>query len=292
VLLERILAERRRRSEEARARGKYQEPIAADTSDLPKLPEGWCWATVDALIWDAGYGTSQKCTYEATGPPVLRIPNVQNQTIDLDDLKFATEAERLNPDGIVEPGDLLFIRTNGSRGLIGRGSVIVQQLPSAHHFASYLIRIRIVNVDAVPRWTGLAWHTPVLRSQILAEAASSAGQYNVSLTAARAFAVPLPPLAEQHRIMAEVERTMSLVDACEEIAAANEGRCVRLRQSILKWAFEGKLADQDPSDEPASALLERIRSQTSASRQSASDADDRRRRRSGRRNSVRAENKP
>lgn len=262
VLLERVLAERRRRWQAAGGRGKYQEPVAPNTTDLPELPEGWCWATVDALIWDAGYGTSQKCTYEASGPPVLRIPNVQNQAISLDDLKFATDAENLNPDGIVEPGDFLFIRTNGSRSLIGRGSVIVQHLPRAHHFASYLIRLRIVNVDAVPRWTGLAWHTPVLRRQILAEAASSAGQYNVSLTAARAFAVPLPPLAEQHRILSEVGRTTSLVDACEDIAAANEGRCVRLRQAILKWAFEGKLADQDPSDEPASVLLERIRTET------------------------------
>jgi len=264
VLLERILAERRRRWQEAGGRGKYQQPASPDPSDLPELPEGWCWATVDALIWDAGYGTSQKCTYEASGPPVLRIPNVQNQAINLDGLKFATEAQNLNPDGVVEPGDLLFIRTNGSRGLIGRGSVIVQQLPRAHHFASYLIRLRIVKVDAVPRWTGLAWHTPVLRAQILAEAASSAGQYNVSLTAARAFAVPLPPLAEQHRILSEVERTTSLVDVCENIAAANDGRCARLRQSILKWAFEGRLADQDPTDEPASILLERIKAEREA----------------------------
>ena len=70
------------------------------------------------------------------------------------------------------------------------------------------------------------------------------------------------------------------------------GRCSRLRQAILKWAFEGKLADQDPSDEPATALLERIRSQTLASRLSAGDTGDRQRRRGDRRTPVRAENKP
>jgi type I restriction enzyme S subunit len=165
---------------------------------------------------------------------------------------------------VVEPGDLLFIRTNGSRGLIGRGAVILQRLPRDHHFASYLIRLRLVNVDAVPRWTGLAWHAPVLRSQILAGAASSAGQYNVSLSAARAFVVPLPPLAEQLRILSEVERTTSLIDASEKIVIANEGRAARLRQSVLKWAFEGRLADQDSSDEPASVLLARIKAERDA----------------------------
>jgi type I restriction enzyme S subunit len=264
VLLERILAERRRRWPEAGGRGKYEQPLVPVVSDLPDLPEGWCWATVDALMWDAGYGTSQKCTYEADGPPVLRIPNVQDQSINLDDVKFATGAENLKPEGVVEPGDLLFIRTNGSRGLIGRGAVILQRLPRDHHFASYLIRLRLVNVDAVPRWTGLAWHAPVLRSQILAGAASSAGQYNVSLSAARAFVVPLPPLAEQLRILSEVERTTSLIDASEKIVIANEGRAARLRQSVLKWAFEGRLADQDSSDEPASVLLARIKAERDA----------------------------
>ena len=264
VLLERILAERRRRWEASGRKGKYQEPVAPDPSALRALPEGWCWTSVDALTWDAGYGTSQRCTHEGVGPPVLRIPNVQGQAISLDDIKYATEAENLRSEGAVEPGDLLFIRTNGSRGLIGRGAVIIQPLPRVYHFASYLIRLRLLNMDVVPRWMGLAWHTPLLRKQILAEAASSAGQYNVSLRAAITFAVPLPPTAEQQRILSEVERSTSLVDASEQGLDAAGSRCARLRQSILKWAFEGKLADQDPSDEPASALLERIKAERAA----------------------------
>jgi type I restriction enzyme S subunit len=73
-------------------------------------------------------------------------------------------------------------------------------------------------------------------------------------------------LAEQSRIVAETERLLSLVDEAELLANGGARRCARLRQAILKWAFEGRLADQDPSDEPASALLERIRSQTLANR--------------------------
>lgn len=146
VLLERILAERRRRWSESGKKGKYQEPTAPDTTGLPDLPEGWCWATVENFIWDADYGTSQKCTYEATGPAVLRIPNVQEQTLRLDDLKFATNPDELNADGAVKVGDLIFIRTNGSRNLIGRGAVVLDELAKPHHFASYLIRLRVLPV--------------------------------------------------------------------------------------------------------------------------------------------------
>jgi type I restriction enzyme S subunit len=263
VLLGRILTERRRRWGMA-GTGKYPEPVNLDSSDLPALPEGWCWTTVDSLIWDADYGTSQKCAYNASGPPVLRIPNIQRHTISFEDVKFAAEPASLNPHGIVKPGDLLFIRTNGSPSLIGQGAVVVQELPRAYHFASYLIRLRVVNVDVVPRWIGLVWHSPVVRGQILAATASSAGQHNVSIAVARRIAVPVAPLDEQRRILFEVDRTASLIDMAAATAAAGQGRCARLRQAILKWAFEGKLADQDPSDEPAAVLLERIRTETVA----------------------------
>lgn len=87
--------------------------------------------------------------------------------------------------------------------------------------------------------------------------------------------IPLPPAAEQHRIHAEIERLYSVADAAGELATRSASRLTRLRQSILKWAFEGRLVDQDPTDEPASALLERIR----AERASATDTPPRRPRR-------------
>lgn len=279
VLLERILADRRCRWEEAelakmkakgkvpkndRWKSKYVEPVGPDTSGLPELPEGWCWATVDSLAWDGGYGTSRKCQLNGDGPPVLRIPNVQNGTLTFEELKFATGSEPLSTDGILAPGDFIFIRTNGSKRLIGRGALVANLLSGDYYFASYLIRLRLASTLMTAKWFALVWHAPVVREQVLRDAASSAGQHNVSLSAALSYCVPLPPHAEQERILAEAERLSSIAESSRSMVQPSIVRVARLRQSILKWAFEGRLVDQDPTDEPAEVLLERIRAERAA----------------------------
>ncbi len=87
---------------------------------------------------------------------------------------------------------------------------------------------------------------------------TTAGIWTIARPQVSSFLILLPPFAEQHRIVAEVERRLSLIDELEAAIAANLKRADRLRQSILKRAFEGKLVPQDPADEPADVLLERI----------------------------------
>lgn len=280
VLLERILKERRRRWEEAelakmeaagktpkddRWKAKYSEPEPPDTDNWPSLPEGWCWAPASSLYWDAGYGTSVKCTGDGNGPAVLRIPNIVAGRVDLDDLKFAADDAVIQADGRVRSGDFLFIRTNGSRSLIGRGALVFHEAHAPLFLASYLIRLRLVTTDACDRWFALAWRGPSVRDQVVRVAASSAGQHNVSLSAVSSFAVPLPPAAEQARILAEFERLDSGAAVVEQDIAKAIGRSNRLRQTVLKWAFEGRLVDQDSADEPAESMLARIRAERSAS---------------------------
>lgn len=279
ILLKRILAERRRRWEENELsrlaaagkapkndkwKEKYKEPAGPNPTGMPSLPTGWCWARAETFFWDAGYGTSEKCSQEPNGPPVLRIPNVVNGHISLADMKYAGTTEGLAADGWVAPGDFIFIRTNGSKSLIGRGALVVDDYEHKHYFASYLIRLRLVRVGPAPEWFALAWHSPAVRDQVLHVAASSAGQHNVSLSSAADFFVPLPPAAEQARILAEVARVLSASEAVEADVSKDVRRCARLRQTILKWAFEGKLVDQDPRDEPATKLLQRIRDERAA----------------------------
>jgi type I restriction enzyme S subunit len=261
-LLARILAERRARWDRKK---KYAEPAPPHTSSLPALPEGWVWATVNQLSWDSGYGTSEKCAYDGPGLTVLRIPNVSGARINLADLKRMVRVTGTIPRSeYVEPGDLLVVRTNGSRDLIGRAAVAETPLEMACSFASYLIRFRLCGGSTTWKFISLYWQTSANRHEVERQAATSAGQYNVSQKNLAALAVPLPPLAEQHRIVAEVERRLSIANSVAAGVDAALARAARLRQSILKRAFEGKLVPQDPNDEPASVLLARIRAEREA----------------------------
>ena len=101
-------------------------------------------------------------------------------------------------------------------------------------------------------------------------ASSTSGLYTLSVSKVSGLPIPLPPLAEQHRIVAEVERRLSVIQQAEAAVEASLQRAERLRQSILKRAFAGQLAPQDPDDEPASVLLERIRAQRETEQSAAS----------------------
>ena len=129
----------------------------------------------------------------------------------------------------------------------------------AHFYASYLIRFRLVGGVKVGNWIAAIWDCDQNRKWIEREAATSAGQYNISLSKLYRLLLPIAPENEQTRIVAEVERRLSVIDELEMQVEANLKRAERLRQAILKRAFEGKLVPQDPNDEPASMLLERIR---------------------------------
>lgn len=199
-----------------------------------------------------------KCTYEGKGPAVLRIPNIRSRALDFDDLKFATVAKDFRDDDFVSPGDLLLVRTNGSRDLIGRAAVVQSVLPRACGFASYLIRFRLVGDGALWSWVSLAWDSTLLRSSIESRSATTAGQYNVSLSGLVDLALPLPPSDEQVEIVREVGRRMAAVNRLETTLQEQLARARKTRQSLLRDAFSGVLVPQNSQDEPASSLLERI----------------------------------
>jgi len=235
-LLQRILETRR---SQWKGKGKYKEPAAPDVTDLPDLPEGWVWASLDDIACDSGYGTSQKCSYENTGPAVLRIPNVQNGSLDLRDLKFAPSGFEVAPPDEIKVGDMLVIRTNGSKSLIGRAAVVLANPPRAISFASYLIRFRLVAVDTLSSWVSVVWQTGRMRSWIESRAATSAGQHNISMSVLATATVPIPPLAEQHRIVAEVDRRLSILGEVQAEVETNLTRGERLRHAVLSAAFIG-----------------------------------------------------
>ena len=217
---------------------------------------------LDEISPSMSYGTSTKCSYERAGTPVLRIPNIKGGRVDLGDLKYALRGDVELSSHLLEPGDLLVVRTNGSKELIGRVAPYLRT--DAMAFASYLIRVRLDQSVASPEWVSLALATPSTRRLIEARAATTAGQYNLNLQALRTLPVPFPPLDEQRRIVAEVERRLSILDATKAAIDRALERSKALRRAILERAFTGRLVPQDPSDEPASVLLERIRAERGA----------------------------
>jgi type I restriction enzyme, S subunit len=273
ILAERLLGARRTRWEESELHRlrmigekfrdekwklRYRQPGISQFEDLPAQPERWTWISIDQLSWDSGYGTSVKCTYEGQGPAVLRIPNIRDRKISFEDLKFASSAGGFRDEDFVSPGDLLLVRTNGSRDLLGRAAIVRRAPPRKCGFASYLIRFRLVGGETVWSWVSLAWDSNFLRSNIESRAATTAGQYNVSISRLKDLPIPLPPVDEQVQIVSEVQRRLQAADRLEAALDQQLLRAKSTRHSLLEEAFLGRLVAQDNRDEPASLLLKRI----------------------------------
>jgi type I restriction enzyme, S subunit len=203
-LLERILAERRKKWEEAelakmKAKGKvpkddkwkkkYKEPDVAGQIDM-ELPNGWVIATVKQLSERVQYGSSSKTSESSDGIPVLRMGNIFEGKLLLDKLKYLPESHDEFPELLLEPDDLLFNRTN-SPELVGKTAVYTGK-PSPCSFASYLIRARFINgVD--PNFISYFINSIYGRIWIKTVVSQQVGQANVNGTKLQALSVPLPP---------------------------------------------------------------------------------------------------
>lgn len=270
ALLTRILAERRRRWEQEQLRkfaaagkeppkdwkAKYKEPVAPDTSKLPQLPEGWYWVTIDQLCFEIRNGYSLKPDAES-GVPILRINSVRPLALHLEDIRFLSGCAEDYAEFLVQTGDLLFTRYNGTKSLVAVCAVVPEISDSIVH-PDKLIRGRVCVEVANPHFISIAANVGASRNFLEGRIRTTAGQAGVSGGDIKETPVPLPPIEEQEAIVEIVEDQLSVI---EHIAADVETKlksAQALRQSILRHAFTGQLVPQDPRDEPAAALLKRI----------------------------------
>lgn len=191
------------------------------------------------LTVSSGYGTSAKCVVNGPGTPVVRIPNLASGRVDLTDEKRVADPTLDVSHLVLQPDDLLVVRTNGSRDLIGRAAVVQDGVVAA--FASYLIRFQLDAARVRPRWVAQMLHSPALRERLESLAASSAGQYNLGLAKLNSVAIPVPPPARQDAILAELDEQMSLVAASQREVETALSRSAALRRSLLGAAFSGRL---------------------------------------------------
>lgn len=172
--------------------------------------------------------------------------NIIDGRLDLDDLKYLPNEHDEFPELLLEKGDLLFNRTN-SPELVGK-TAVYKGIPSPCSFASYLIRVklsRFIKPEIVAAFInssyGRQWIKSVVSQQV--------GQANVNGTKLQALTVPLPSLTEQQQIVEEVERRLSMVEELEMEVTTNLQRAERFRQSILGFAFSGRLVQQNADAE-------------------------------------------
>ena len=268
ILLERILAERRARWEaQEKRRGKYKEPAAPETSDLPPLPEGWEWVSFEQLITTLRNGYSKR-PEGSDGIPILRISAVRPMNVNTQDMRWVNSTKDLSTF-LVNSGDLLFTRYNGNPSLVGVCGVVPRLNQKLLH-PDKLIRAVLLQCGTLPEFVQIVANAGQSRVFLSNRVRTTAGQAGISGTDVKQMPIPLPPHAEQQRIVAEVERRLSVIQQAAAAVEASLQRAERLRQSILKQAFSGELVPQDPDDEPASVLLERIRAQREAEQAAAS----------------------
>lgn len=248
-LLERILEERR-----AAGRAKYKEPITPSPGG--SLPEGWVWATIEQLNRaerPCAYGVLQPGPDVPGGVPFIRVGDINGGTIDMGSLKhISPEIAGQYPRTRLQGGELLITLV----GTIGRTAIVPTSLSGANTARAVGVVPLVSQVHA--QWPEVWFRNPEKIDE-MTRLSHEVARKTLNLEDVRAATVALPPLAEQERIVAEVERRLSVVEKAEATVEASLKRAARMRQAILKRAFEGKLVPQDPNDEPASVLLERIR---------------------------------
>ncbi|MCP1232141.1 restriction endonuclease subunit S [Acetobacter indonesiensis] len=215
------------------------------------------------LAEDVRYGTAQKCDYNPTLTPVLRIPNIASGNIDTSDLKHSTFTEKEIKKLSLCSGDLLIVRSNGSIDLVGQSAVADTQV-SGFLFAGYLIRIRLKNKEVTPYFVHYWLRSPQARSAINAAAKSTSGVNNINSEQLKNLQIKIPSLSKQRIIVSRVIKAFSHADRLETEAERVLALLDRLESSLLAKAFRGELVPQDPDDEPASVLLDRIQAERAA----------------------------
>lgn len=194
----------------------------------------WPVRTIGELATKVQYGSSAKTSSSEKGIPVLRMGNIENGELVLDDLKYLPADHNEFPELLLENGDLLFNRTN-SPELVGKVGVYKNN-PSPCSFASYLIRLRFPN-EVVPDFVAYVLSSPIGRAWVRSVVSQQVGQANVNGSKLKAFQFRLPPTNFQRKLVAEAERLLSMMRETETQLAAAERRSERLRGRLLANAF-------------------------------------------------------
>ncbi|WP_418845359.1 restriction endonuclease subunit S [Phocaeicola sp.] len=256
VLLERIKAEKERLIKEGKIKRSKK---SAKTSDTPhyenvpfEVPESWVWCRLDDIVCELKYGTSEKSS--SVGKiAVLRMGNITNVgTIDYSNLVYSSNDEDIEQYSL-EKNDLLFNRTNSSEW-VGKTAIYKEEQPAI--YAGYLIRIKPLLIS--PDYLNTVMNSGYYRDWCYDVKTDAVNQSNINAQKLSQLMIPIPPLKEQGRIVAEMDKWISLIDIVKNGKGDLLTVIKQAKSKILDLAIHGKLVPQDPNDEPPIELLKRI----------------------------------
>ncbi len=241
ALLVRILVERKAAWAASGERGKYKEPVAPTSQPGEELPEGWCWTSISQLCAVGTGATPNRSEprYWTNGTVPWVTSAVVNKRFVDKPSELVTTAALAETNLTIYPAGTLLVAMYGEGKT--RGKCSLTRLATATNQA-----LAALVTTSLPG-TVVEWLRAFMDHNYVQLRRESAGgvQPNLNLATLQSIRLPLPPLPEQHRIVAEVDHRLSVLDALDASLDANLARCARLRQAILRRAFEGRLVPPD-----------------------------------------------
>ena len=217
------------------------------------LPDGWTWTRIKTVSIDLPYGTSKKSNSSGK-VAVLRMGNLQDGEIDYSDLVYSSDEADIEKYYLLE-NDLLFNRTNSAEW-VGKTSIYRGDIPAI--YAGYLIRIRTLLCG---EYLNAVMNSSYAKNYCIRVKTDAVNQSNINAQKLGMFLVPVAPIKEQHRIVTSFKRTFEFTQCIQSEKKELSALIQSTKTKILDLAIRGQLVPQNPDDEPASVLLERIRAE-------------------------------
>ena len=200
------------------------------------LPDGWKWVKLGEICKNVEYGSAAKSN-ENGKVPVLRMGNIQKGRFDWSDLVYTDDEAEISKYTL-HKNDVLFNRTN-SPELVGKTAIYKASRPAI--FAGYLIRINRIEEQIDGDFLNYFMNSMIAKQYGNSVKTDGVNQSNINGQKLKSYPIPLPPLSEQHQIVSEIERRLSVCDKLEETIEAGLKQAEVLRAGVLKMAFEGRL---------------------------------------------------
>ncbi len=222
-------------------------------NEIPfEVPEGWAWARLGNITDIIQYGLSNSAK-QIGEYRLLRITDIQDGRINWKSVPYTStdEAEKY----LLQQDDIVFARTGATVGK----SFLINDIPYKSVYASYLIRIRLIKGISA-QYIYQFFNSHSYWEQITGKAVG-VGQPNCNGSSLRELFIPLPPITEQVRITSAANSLLDISDNISTEKSQLVHHVSMMKSQILSLAIRGKLVPQNPNDEPASVLLERIRAE-------------------------------